>query len=432
MRARITSPLPQPTHQKILYETLLRSELPVIILVSVVEGVPLYIILLCVIHDVQYYYNTTMTLYLQHSIQCCTTVVVLIASAYSFLSFVLVSSTIQLGLMINLIIPNSSENDVTYKLFDFVNTIAQGVHVLEYAVLIFSFHVYCKKAREIESHHEKLKQEAKKALRKCFTATNLTVLLIFLVAYPIVIIVPPSLYKAWSEYQNKQEILSHMLTVSLFLAQISNCVIRMTMIVTTMVIKSAWHSASQIISSPENQEMKCSIANFDDLVQNYENTGNFVCLLQRIFQRWFVLQWIIYFIAITEQCLLIFNTLFVPEYQETNQEREKQLILLLSYLIFYISALAIPNFCGISINSYHEEYREVLLKKQREFLSQSNDQSVRIMQIADLIPVNRKYQFVPSFLGLSIPLNITGHTLTIILTLLAFVLSLVSKIDNGY
>ena len=369
-------------------------------------------------------------MYLQCSIQHCTTMVVLIAAAYSSLSLVLASSTIQFGIMINLILPNSSESYNTYKLFDLVNTVAQGVHLVEYVVLLYSFHSYCNQVRKFETHLERLKQEAKKALRTCFTTFNLIRLLTFISLYPIIIIAPPSLYKAWSEYPDKEEVLSHLLTAALFLAQISNCAIRVVMIVTTMIIRSAWHSANEMIWPTDNLESGCS--SFGDLVQNYEETGNFVCVLQSVFQRWFVLQWIIYFIAITEQCLLIFNTLFATQYQETKLEQEKQLLLLFSYLIFYVSAIAIPNFCGIAMNSYHENYREVLLKKQREILSQSSNESMRIMQIADIIPINTKYQFIPSFLGLSIPLNITGHTLTIILTLLVFVLSLVSRITDDY
>ena len=83
------------------------------------------------------------------------------------------------------------------------------------------------------------------------------------------------------------------------------------------------------------------------------------------------------------------------------------------------------------MNSYHEDYHEMLKQKQKEILSQSPNESVCIMQMANLIPKNPKYQFIPSLCGLSIPLNITGHTLTITLALLAFILSLISNLVNN-
>lgn len=111
------------------------------------------------------------------------------------------------------------------------------------------------------------------------------------------------------------------------------------MIVVTLVVRSSWLSASRTLQPQElvlqDGEKKCTT--FGDLIQNYEDTCWFVSSFQSIFQGWFVLQWIIYFIAITEECMLIFDTLIASDYQESRLEQDRQLGLLFAYLTFYIS-----------------------------------------------------------------------------------------------
>lgn len=107
-----------------------------------------------------------------------------------------------------------------------------------------------------------------------------------------------------------------------------------------------------------------------------------------------------------------------------------QTLNIFSYLAYYISALAIPYGCGILMNIRHGKYREQLDQKQKELLSKNPDDGIWIMQSSALIPANPQYMFIPSFCGLNIPLNSTGHSLTIILTLLAFMLGLISKWAN--
>ena len=137
-----------------------------------------------------------------------------------------------------------------------------------------------------------------------------------------------------------------------------------------------------------------------------------------------MIQWATYFIGITVSFGLLFDTMI-----ENNLQFNQTLLDIFTQLIYYISALAIPYACGITINNCHKSYREHLEEKQKDLLSQNQDFSVYIIQTANLIPTKSKYLFTPSLCGLSIPLNSTGHSITILLTLLAFVLGLISEFN---
>lgn len=82
------------------------------------------------------------------------------------------------------------------------------------------------------------------------------------------------------------------------------------------------------------------------------------------------------------------------------------------------------------MNKYHDRYHRKLRKKLRELSFEDHTESLRKKKdILNLIISDPGYQFKPYICGLAIPLNNVGHMLTILLSLLAPVLSLVKFRD---
>ena len=330
---------------------------------------------------------------------------------------------------------NSLENSTSnaYNLFNFVQTVIQGVHVLEYIVLFWSLCQFHQKLRTSEG----LKQEIKsltqchdiKITRHCLKKfivnfyDNIFLIIFLVLLYPTIILLPVILYAHEGGYSSKlRPVYSRLYIGTLFVDFISFGIVRIIMITVSLLVKRIWKAACvqlQAISSSDG---------FTHILTAYDEAGELISPLQDIFQKWFVLQWIVNFVAITQFCMLFFD--------EQVQDIDKEPYLILdesaafhfTILLFYITSLAIPYFCGISMNSYHEAYLQHSRVQQKGILSGSPPKSVSwIMQNAKLVPKNAKYQFVPSLGGLTIPLSSTGHNLTIAMALLVFWLSLVSK-----
>ena len=354
-----------------------------------------------------------------------------IVCTYSFLVITAINSMSQFGLMIKVIQIqlNTTPNSFTTitALIDFVNTFVQGIRVLEYIILLYGFSLFLCKMDST------MLKELGKALisRRCRITL---VIIVLLIIYFAMLFVSPSLDLLMHMRQNMSSHGTHTdpyfysLMGTLYASHITNGAIRAAMIITVLLITEAWKSAKCNLSN----QLQCHNAAddstlreyFTTLITNYTTTGRLVSSMNTIFQGWFVIQWATYFIGTTVSFALLFDTII-----ETNLKYDPSLLDILAQIVYYISALAIPYACGVIINNSHRDYREYLEEKQKEFLSQNQDFRVYIMQTASLIPIKSDYLFIPSLCGLSIPLNSNGHSITILLTLLAFILGLISKFD---
>ena len=318
---------------------------------------------------------------------------------------------------------SSNSSETITVLIDLVNALVQGIRVLEYIILAYGFSAFlCM----IESMKVKMLKELVISVigRKCRTA----LVAVLLVIYFAMLLVSPSLdLLMWQKRSSPAtDPYVYYFMGTLYASHITNGAIRVAMIITALVIVEAWKSARcNLPNQPPNDADERTIRDyFTSLITNYTNTGHLVSLMNTIFQGWFVIQWATYFIGTTVSFALLFEIII-----ETNLQYDPSLLDILAQLIYYISALAIPYACGVIINNSHKDYREHLEEKQKYLLSQNQDFRVYIMQTASLIPIKREYLFIPSLCGLSIPLNSTGHSITILLTLLAFVLGLISKFN---
>ena len=187
------------------------------------------------------------------------------------------------------------------------------------------------------------------------------------------------------------------------------------MIIATLIIVAAWLSAEKEIESDLTEDIESSM-------KIYQNTGEFVSTMQSIFQSWFVLQWITYFMEIFQRCVGVITYI--------QNDQKFYIIDSVMGLIYSIIAFVIPYGCGIIMNKYHDRYHRKLHEKLRHLLFENHTESVRRKKdILNLIINDWRYQFKPYICSLAIPLNNVGHMLTILLSLLAPVLSLVKFRD---
>ena len=346
------------------------------------------------------------------------------------LTLILANSFAQLGFYIydavNVTIPeNSTKHGMEpINLHDILNAIIKGVQVVESVVLFYSLPQFRKSMRkELTNQAKKLSSIIK--INPLWTVVGLII-------YLAVLFTPPSLFMAWGTYSKDMQAFPILITATIFLDSASNGIIRIAMVLTTLLVKEEWTFANKKILHQERlssqfsqQHPKLDRKTFQDLTDIYTKTGQFLSMFHAIFQRWFVLQWIIYLIKISQYCLLTFDSL--TEHSDTNTERDQYLGQYFAYLIYYVSAFVIPYICGITMNSSHKNVWETLSQAQKTLTSYCSSDVIWIMGNTKLISENPKYSFVPSVCGLRIPLDSTGHTVTIILTLLTFVIGLISK-----
>ena len=321
----------------------------------------------------------------------------------------------------NKTLSTSSKNSTSnaHNLFNFVQTVIQGLHVLEYSVLILSLFQF----QWIITKNETLKNNIKSQIQCQNFKRIFLVISLVAIYYAVIIIAPLSLYVHEGGYTSKlPQIYSRLYILTLFVDFISSGLVRIAMIIVSSFIRGIWkaaHAKLQHITTSDG---------FKYILDAYDEAGELVSPLQHIFQKWFVLQWIVNFVSITQFCMLFFDEQVYDIDEEPYLILDESAAFHFTILLFYITAFAIPYFCGIFMNSYHEAYLQNSQKQQKRILSESPPESVPwIMQNAKLVPKNAKYQILPSLGGLTIPLSNTGHNLAIAMALLVFWLSLVSK-----
>ena len=188
----------------------------------------------------------------------------------------------------------------------------------------------------------------------------------------------------------------------------SNGALRVVMIIVAFAVVAQWSSSREMIKG--NTDIK-------SLGKNYKEVGKTASALNVVFQGWFIIQWIILFIAVTGKGTLLIKALIEEEY--TNEK--ERLIYIAVHVAFDILSFLVPYSFGLVINWQHGAYYEELKERQEEILSVKEEESVKMMMYTDLIPKNPNFDFLPSLCGFSIPLDSAGYILTIVLALLAFI-----------
>ena len=317
-------------------------------------------------------------------------------------------------------------------------------------------------AREDQAHGDQVRGDQARGdqahgdqpCKRICTCCEFVGLFLFFCFYVIVVLVAAVFYVIWREYPIPRTQVVYYLHVyvfpaAVFIAILSNGIIRIVMIVTTLQVRAVWkrgceeldcgvcnppgdpqdhvtnNATSQVnricnhVRNTTAPQIHVAEHQFRKLVEKYVTAGESVSSQQIVFEQWFVLQWIIYFLEVVVDCYFVYDLIVSKVYDE-------KLCVHIILLVYHFLMFAVPHVCGLKMNYHHGQYREKLLARQKMILSMHPNENVRIMYTATLIPENPKYHFIPSIFGISIPLMST-QMLTILLALLAFMLSLISK-----
>ena len=240
----------------------------------------------------------------------------------------------------------------------------------------------------------------------------------------IVSIVPPILLLVFRKdvftlfYKtSKKEVVTTYVSIALY-DHIHNFVVRTVMGFITLIVIIIWKN-----SIKEVEEYMDETADHPkrvvELAKKYNEAGKLVDAFQNIFQGWFVMKWLIYFIDIVGHSVLATEVIFDTSLQ--NKDIEK-LAFVLSHLIYDFLAFFYMFICGSLMNLHHQKYRAFLYEQQRKCLSDSGNDCLEEMQFCNtLIPENPTYDFLPSAFLINYPLNSPGYTMTMLLALFAFV-----------
>ena len=182
------------------------------------------------------------------------------------------NSMTQFGLMIKLTQVNPSNSTETI-LTDLVNTLVQGIQVLEYIILFYTFSSFLGKMDSIKT--DMLKELALSSMCRKW---RMVLIVMLLLVYFIMLLVSPSLYiLTWIKSRDRQDLVPYIYyyTGTLYASHITNGVVRVGMIITALIIMEAWKSARcNLPNLPQNLTDERELRGyFTSLLTNYTKSG---------------------------------------------------------------------------------------------------------------------------------------------------------------
>lgn len=158
---------------------------------------------------------------------------------------------------------------------------------------------------------------------------------------------------------------------------------------------------------------------FKQMYEKYHNIGKQVQVYQELFQTWFIVPWVIYFI---NSSLKTYNILR-PWNTDGDGDMPPSDISSMYYLLYNINqliTLIVPFLCAKKINTYHHKY----FKHMRTEQIKRYEDHPSCLSFARQLKVERndRYDFEPRLVGTSITVSI-GNPLFVILLLVGLLLS---------
>ena len=247
----------------------------------------------------------------------------------------------------------------------------------------------------------------------CVIGTGILIYVLVLLVAPVLLSVWLGYYVLWFDESHTKVIAGVYVEMAWIQYYGGNAWIRFMMgIVVTAVVRK-WSS---------EQSQLNDIDDFTELVKNYKSTGKVTSTLSNIFRKWFVCQWLTFFIEIAGESTLFFKSILDEKYKDEPHRLSYNISV---HLIYDIVSFMIPYFLGILINTYHKKYHDCLKERQEVILKRDScNISNTFLIYADLIPKNPKFEFIPSLLGLQIPLDSAGYMLTILIAIFSFIATL--------
>lgn len=271
--------------------------------------------------------------------------------------------------------------------------------------------------------------------------TLLILLALSIFGYIVITITPPILLTIWRNETivsyDARPFAGDTAAALAIVAHISSFVARIGLLCAALIVRCVWLDHAQKINqltdtttsseNVENTSLQQMKAKLEFLIEDYKTAGEAVAAIHSVLQAWFVMHWIAYFINSVYDSTLAIKMLFGGQILE----HIGIIIFTSTHLIYDFSVFIFLYCCGSLMNYYHRKYRKQLSAVQRQVLSQiPADKYLWIVQCASgVIPENADYQFVPSLGLVDIPLDNPGYTLTMLLTLFAFLINLIPTLS---
>ena len=183
--------------------------------------------------------------------------------------------------------------------------------------------------------------------------------------------------------------------------------IRFTMVFAVVAVYIIWNEFDT--PQPENAP------------NNYtKEKRKLVVQILEIYQQWFVVQWLIYYIALFTDVTTLLRPLVTHTEETLSTCSSVQIGLHIGYSVL---SFGIPYVCGLRMSVYHAKYYNE--KVRNEYLSTPQE----MQHVLAHIEKDRKCDFVPHIKwtgsGISIPIDGPGFTIGSLLTIFAIAIAIV-------
>lgn len=181
-----------------------------------------------------------------------------------------------------------------------------------------------------------------------------------------------------------------------------------------------------VISCDTNQKFqkvlcdwKSVSADFQKRIERYLSTGKDVRVINRIFQTWFIIPWVVYFIASSLKTSNILRPWSTEEDGVTHYPTVPQIYYFL-YNVNQFITLVIPYVCVRMMNIYHQKYHGILRSEQLEKFRSDPSRLAFARQL--VIEKEEDFDFMPHIVGTNITISI-GSPLYVVILLGGLVIS---------
>ena len=323
--------------------------------------------------------------------------------------------------------PEPGRGNLLQSQFSYLmDILVQMGHILEYVALMSGFTLFLLKLRK-DHDGEKCIDHVWKSIKafSCKTSIviGLTILAVIIISLHVSVSFTPSTFllvhrnEVIPSYNQFDDVgLSY--GALAMLSHFTNAITGIALIIATAIVLKLWCHGATVLdqSNATGGDQKVT---FNELIDNYHDTGKSIAAIQTIFEGWFVAYWTSYFFRMILDATNVVKSLTAED--DKLMKEIVQIRFISVHLLYDFVNLMLTYTCGQLMNTQHQRYYKVLRKKQREFLKNIESQSGFYLQCAPLIPKKRSYQFIPSFCGLSIPVDNLGYLLTVLLAIFAII-----------
>ena len=323
---------------------------------------------------------------------------------------------------------NNSEKAQEFLLTTILYGIASVLRFLEYVVLGKQFYSFLFKQNVVNTS---------RIFTGHFNHCLCPVLFFFIMPYFLLGLTIPA-FGMYQEIQHSQQVTKYYYEDKVYitysainlLRYICAFTVRVLMILSTLAIRKDWKDAEDpqepagLITEEEKflEDWKYVSSDYKKRMHKYQDIGKKVNEIEKLFQAWFIIPWIIYLIA---SSLKTYNILRPWKLKDYNDIPASDVYYLL-YNINQFITLLIPYICARAMNSYHHDYYKHMREHQ---LNRFRDDPSRFSMARQLLIEKNtiKFDFIPRIPGTSITINV-GNPLYIILLLTGLFLSVAKSL----